>query len=319
METTTATTDVQTAAATPEVSPPPAASPSKPFRHAGLLAEAELRKLRERHEGFVRALVARLSTYLRMDFGLELVGFKTITFQNFVERMVTPTHLTLFKADPLRGIGVLDMPPKLGLAIVERLLGGAGRVDTAPDRPLTEIETALLDQIEDLLLGEWCHQWHDLQQFKHALLGHEIEGRFLNTTARNTMMLEVLLEACLGDSKQQCRIGFPYHSLEPLIRRLSGESSPAPTEHAPSASPKLQWKAAFDNVPVAVTAVISGLESTARELANLKVGDTLALNSQRLNEVQIQLVNTPKFIGTLGKIDGVWAVKLTQALGELIT
>ena len=314
MDTNSTTIEAAPVAPPPETVQATTANSVKPFRQAGFLAEAALRKIRERHEGFARALVARLSTYLRMDFGLELAGFRALSFQGFIERMVTPTHLTLFKAEPLRGIGVVEIPPKLGLAIVERLLGGSGSAENHAERALTEIETALLDQAVDVLVGEWCHQWHDLQQIKHTLLGHEIDGRFLNTATRTTTMLEILLEVTFGECKQQCRIGLPYNSLEPLIRRFDSENSSPAAQHTPATVSSMEWSPIFDEVPVAVAASIEGMQSTARQLANLKVGDTVPLDPHRLNQIQISLVNAPKFIGSLGKIDGRWAVKITQQL-----
>ena len=42
------------------------------FRNPAFLSEAELRRLRLLHEDFIRYLSARLSLYLRMEFGLKM-------------------------------------------------------------------------------------------------------------------------------------------------------------------------------------------------------------------------------------------------------
>src|SRR6185503_374356 len=123
------------------------------FRHPVFLSPAELRRLRIRHEEFIRALSARLSIYLRLEFSLQMSKLQTITFQKFCESLPNPTHLSLFKVDPLRGIGILEIHPRLGLTIVDRLLGGPAHSITA-DHDLSEIEMALLDQAVQLILGE---------------------------------------------------------------------------------------------------------------------------------------------------------------------
>src|SRR6185503_19121468 len=51
------------------------------FRHPVFLSPTELRRLRIRHEDFIRILAARLSIYLRMDFSLQMSKLQTITFQ----------------------------------------------------------------------------------------------------------------------------------------------------------------------------------------------------------------------------------------------
>src|ERR1041384_1779026 len=42
------------------------------FRQPAFLAPSELRKLRLRHEDFIRSLAARLSIYLRLGFSLQM-------------------------------------------------------------------------------------------------------------------------------------------------------------------------------------------------------------------------------------------------------
>src|ERR1700677_4511030 len=97
------------------------------FRQSGFLAPSELRRIRLRHEQFIRSLAARLAIFLRLEFGLQLSKVQIGGYQNFTENLPSPTHITLFKTEPLKGIGLLVIPPKLGLTLVDRLLGGAGQ------------------------------------------------------------------------------------------------------------------------------------------------------------------------------------------------
>src|SRR5258708_32883675 len=85
------------------------------FRNPVFLSAGELRKLRVQHEDFIEALAARLSIYLRTEFTLQMCQLETLTYQKFVETLPSQTHLTLFKVEPLRGICVLDINPRLGL------------------------------------------------------------------------------------------------------------------------------------------------------------------------------------------------------------
>ena len=137
------------------------------FRHPVFLSPAELRRLRIRHEEFIRALAARLSIYLRLEFSLQISKLQTITFQKFCESLPNPTHLSLFKVDPLRGIGILEIHPRLGLTIVDRLLGGPAHSITA-DHDFSEIEMALLDQAVQVVLAEWCNHWASIQEVRSS-------------------------------------------------------------------------------------------------------------------------------------------------------
>jgi flagellar motor switch protein FliM len=286
----------------------------KPFRQLAFLAESDLHKLRSRQEGFVRALAARLSLYLRIELGLQSIGLKSVTFQRFIETMITPTHVTLFKVEPLRGICLLEMSPRLGLTIADRLLGGAGQ-SMDPKSAMSEIEAALLDQVVQIILGEWCAQWSDLQELNPVLLGHEIDSRFLQTSSRDNLMLEVTLEASLGDCKEQFRMGFPYRGLERLLRQLSTTLDVQTKDDlAGPGDTKLRWNQVFEEIPVPLTAELHGLQLTAREIVQLKVGDTVPVQPHLFNHVRLRLAQTPKFVGNLGKHSERWAVEVTQIL-----
>src|SRR5450631_3574271 len=97
------------------------------FRQSGFLTPSELRRIRQRHEQFIRALAARLAMFLRLEFTLQLSKVQIVGYQKFTEELPSPTHITLFKTEPLKGVGLLVIPPRFGLMFVDRLLGGPGQ------------------------------------------------------------------------------------------------------------------------------------------------------------------------------------------------
>src|SRR5260221_6461399 len=145
------------------------------FRNPMLLSPRELRKLRSHQQEFVNALSARLSQHLRLEFNLKLTGLQTISYQNLVDSWVSPSHLALFKIEPLRGVSILEIPPRLGSCILDPLMGRPGKAPAAPQE-MSEIEKALLEQILLFVLGEWCAQWAQIRELKPVLLGYESSG-----------------------------------------------------------------------------------------------------------------------------------------------
>jgi flagellar motor switch protein FliM len=278
------------------------------FRQSGFLAPSELRRIRLRHEQFVRALGARLAIFLRVEFNVQLTKLQIVGYQKFTENLPNPTHITLFKTDPLKGTGLLVIPPRLGLSLVDRLLGGPGQ---APEviRDLSEIETALIDQVAMLLLGEWCNHWPEMRDLRPALLSHENNSRFLQTSPLDTAMLEMTLDAGFGDQLEPIQLVFPYATIEPLVRLLA----PA-AENAAARSPKLKWNPEFDEVPVPIVAEWRGLKLSAGDITRLKNGDVLMLDSRCAAQVQLRLSHVPKFVGRPGTRAGKWAVELTAPI-----
>lgn len=278
------------------------------FRQPALLKPDELRRLRQRHDEFARGLGAVLSSYLRGEVGVRVTRLHTAGFQKAIGELPNPTHLTLFKAEPLKGIGLLDLPSRLGLSIVERLLGGPGQV--VPEaRELSDIETALLDEVVVLILNHWCSEWRSVQELRPALLGHETNPRFVQTSAHDTPVLALSLEVTLGECVDSMQIVVPFFTVEPIVRQLT-EMPLADKEPAP-ASARTRWNPEFSNIPVTATAEWIGLELSVRALAQLEPGAVLMLAPRAAEQVLVSLAQTRKFQGRLGTCGPKWAVELT--------
>jgi flagellar motor switch protein FliM len=254
------------------------------FRQTGFLTPSELRRIRLRHEQFIRGLASRLSMFLRLEFAVRLGKVHIIGYQKFIESLPNQTHITLFKTDPLKGVGLLVISPRLGLSLVDRLLGGAGQMPQAA-REFSEIEVALTDQIATMLLGEWCNHWPEMRELHATLLGHENNSRFLQTAPADTAM------------------------------RLLAPAMPEP-EPPPAPRAKLAWNPEFDEMLVSTSAEWQGLKITAHEITRLKAGDVLLLAPGCASQVQVRLSHLPKFLGRPGTCGGKWAIQLTNSITD---
>ena len=281
------------------------------FRNPVFLTEVELRRLRLLHEDFIRYLTARLSLFLRMEFALKMAKLTTLTYAKFTDGLPNPTHLCLFKAEPLLGVGILDINPRLALTLVDRMLGGRGH-SVKLERYLTEIEIALLEDIITIIIEEWCHQWKHEKELHPQVIGHENNGRFLQTSPKDAIILALALEANFGDCSEQIQIGVPYYTIEPMVRamqvRRQKDSTPG------SVSLKAEWKQAYEHITIPARAEWDAFELTLREISNLRVGDVIEMPTGILSETRVSLNGTPKFVGTVGLDSDRVAVSLTKKI-----
>lgn len=281
------------------------------FRNPAFLSEAELRRLRLLHEDFIRYLSARLSLYLRMEFGLKMARLTTVTYSKFTDALPNPTHIGLFKVEPLVGVGILDINPRLALTIADRLLGGRGHSVKA-ERYLTEIEMALIEDVILILLEEWCGQWKAEQELRPLIIGHENNGRFLQTSPRDAIMLAMALECNFGDCSEQIQIGVPYYTIEPVVKKMQARRAKDTAVTSPLK--RAEWQAAYDRITVPVRAEWSAFELTLREVSSLRVGDVIEMRPALCAETLVLLNGTPKFVGTVGLDTDHVAVQLTRKL-----
>lgn len=283
------------------------------FRQSGFLAPSELRRIRLRHEQFIRSLAGRLAIFLRLEYTVQLTKVQIVGYQKFTESLPSPSHITLFKVDPLKGVGLLVIPPRLALSLDDRLLGGPGEMPDS-SRELSEIEVALIDQVAMLLLVEWSNHWPEMRDLRPSILDHENNSRFLQTAPPDTAMLIFTMDAGVNGALEPIQFAFPYATVEPLMRLLT--PAMPESESAPARSGQVKWNAQFDEVRVPITAEWHGLEMSAGEISRLKPGDVVMLAPQCAAQVHLKLGNVPKFIGRPGTSDGKWAAQLTNPITD---
>ena len=290
---------------------PATAIRSHDFRQSGFLAASELRRIRQRHDQFVRSLAARLAIFLRLECSLQLDKVQIVGYQKIIEGMANPTHITLFKTEPLKGVGLLVIPPKLALTLVDRLLGGVGEMP-AETRDLSDIEVALTDQVATLVLAEWCNHWPELRDLHPILVGHENNSPFLQTSPPDTAMLTLSIQTTIADQSESFQIIFPYTTVEPLMR-LINPAIPG-SESTPARSTKPRWNASLDEVKVPVTVEWQGLKMSAGDITRLMPGDVLSIDPACAAQVLVRFGKVPKFLGRPGTSDAKWAVQLTSSI-----
>ncbi|MBC2606013.1 flagellar motor switch protein FliM [Pelagicoccus albus] len=283
------------------------------FRNPIFLTEVELRRVRIRHEEFIRYLAARLSIFLRLEYSLKMSRLSTLTYSKFTETIPNPAHVVLFKIEQLFGVGVIDINPRLALTMVDRMLGGKGH-SVQGERYLTEIETNLVDDVVGIALEEWCRQWKSEQELDTTIIGHESNGRFLETSPADAIMLVLSMEAGVGDCSESIQIGLPYYTLEPIIKRMhEAKEKDLGLELAQSES---SWQSSFNNIDIPVQAEWDGDRLTTKEVLNLRPGDVLRFPKSVLKNTRVRLANSVKFTGEVGLENNRVGVKLIKKVEE---
>lgn len=283
------------------------------FRNPVFLTETEIRQMRIRNESFVNYLNARLSMFMRMDVNLKMGGLETVTYSKFTESIPSPIHINLFKIDQLTGVGVLNINSRLALTIVNRMLGGKGN-SIHEERNLTEIEMALIDDVVMIILNEWCKQWEDIRTLSSTILGRENNGRFLQTSPHEAIILVLHVEAALGDCQDKFQLAVPYYMVEPVIKDMQEQARKF--GYMSSEEKKSQWQQSYNSVMVPVSAEWHAFDLQIRDLLNLEVGDVLELPQNIAEKTELRVKNSTRFIGEVGVEDDKVALRITEQLQQ---
>jgi len=279
------------------------------FRTPRFLGETELSRLRIMAQQFVGSLAGRMAAYLRAEFNLRFGRIATLQYGEFTRSLPSSTHLTLFKAEPLPGVGVVELPPKLAMAITNRMLGGRGELAEA-DRHLTEIEMALLFEVLSIVIEEWCLQWREYSNLEGSQLGHETNARFLQGSSSDAMMVLLTMDATFAGNEGTIQIAVPARMLEPLVkaiqearrREMPSESAPKPTK----------WRKAYDHIGVPVVADWLLKDLTVSDILEMRVGDVMQLPRIIIDRTRVCVSGQPQFIGRAGCENGKVAVQIQR-------
>ncbi len=267
------------------------------FTNPIILSDSDLGRLKSKCEQFVYYLSGHLSMFLRTEFNLELDDLGADLYSTFTQSVKTPSCVTLFKVQELNGVGLLDVNAHLSATVVDRILGGRGSTNPE-ERGLTDIEKALVEDFNLIILEEWCKQWESTRKLTPSIIGTETTGKFLQTSPPDAMMLILSMEASFGDVSGPLRVAVPYYTLEPVLTKLLASSDNSASKTSTTSA--LKWHEIYDHIPVPVSAEWDAFELSVRDMLNLEVGDVVELNPALIDKTNLRIEDRTCFVGEIG-------------------
>lgn len=276
------------------------------------LDERMLARLTERADSFIKSLAARLSVFLKLDARIKLGEIRTTPYQLVVETFTSPTFISIFRLDPLPGVGLLNFPPRMAMAIVDRMLGGQGVAPTE-GRLLTEIERVLIEDIVDLILEEWVRPWSSLATLEPCRIGSETVGVFLQTSPPKDVMLGISIEVTILDCVEVLQLALPYSLFEPVLYKMEA-SARRFAEEAVVGLHHTFNKELCSQLDIPLVAEWKAFSLSVGDLLRLRPGDILELPQDILTKTRILFSGEPRFQGEVGVDNGRVAVRLSKII-----
>lgn len=271
------------------------------FTNPSVISDREVERLRRLHQDMISAFEAEASLFLRSEVSMVFSDLKVLDYHRSLREVEESTHLALFRADPLPGIGFLEISPTLALSAVNQVLGGKG---DAPKelRHLTRIETDLIEEFLLLLLQVWCNQWQYETDPVPSVVEHEISPSALQICEPNTAMLMFALDVSLGSSKGRIQLVVPLFMVDSMIRHLQGQSLSAVESTTTVRKPF--WQDGYNEVPIPAEVLIDVGSMRVNQFNSLRVGDTIPLADDCMDNATLRLAGKPLFSGQYGVDNG---------------
>jgi len=265
------------------------------------------------NERFARYFRTSLFNLLRRSADISVSGVQMQKFSEFVHSLFVPTSLNIIKVQPLRGKGLVVIDPKLVFGVVDNYFGGSGRFHAKIEgRDFTPTEMRVIQLLLELLFVDQRTAWKPVLDLNFEYLNSEVNPQFANIVSPSEVVVVTTFSVDLESGGGNMHICLPYSMLEPIRDLLDagvqsdlGEGDER-WEHA--------MRDEIKNAHVELDSILGESTLTVKELADLDVGDVIALDDAE--QVVINVAGVPLFRGTLGVSQGNYAVKVAELIQQ---
>jgi flagellar motor switch protein FliM len=282
------------------------------FKRPERVSKDQMRSLQTIHEDFARNFGASLSAFLRTIVETRVATTEQLTYSEFIHSLPSPTSFNLLSAPQLTGQICMEMSPLIVFPIVDRLLGGTNSEIFIPQRPLTLIETRLVNRILDRALANLSEAWADLMEVKFEIAATESNPHLVQIVAPNEVVVAIGFEIKVGARAGTMSICIPFNVIEPVIGKLASQSWLSNSRGETSSDQKQSVRDSLNKAEVEVCAYLGETKLTVGDLLSLAPGDILRLEKLVDKEFLVRVRGQNKFAGRLGQLRGNRAMQITR-------
>lgn len=285
------------------------------FKRPERISKDQMRALEMLHETFARSFGASLSGYLRSIVEVRVASATQMTYSEFTGSLPNPTSFSLIRCPPLEGQICLEVSPQVIYPIIDRLLGGTSKDLFIPERPMTAIETRLLQRILDRCIAALGEAWQGVRRIDFALGEMETNPQLVQIVPPNEVVVVIGFDVRLTGRTGRMNLCIPYNAIEPLVEDLSAQSwvvAGRGREHDGSAERIVQG---LSGAMVELDATLATTTISLAELRNLEVGDLIVTNRPAGSSTVLGVEGRAKFLAELGQFRGNRALRILRAVG----
>lgn len=283
------------------------------FSRPHKLSKEQLRTLQAMHEAFARGLASGLSAYLRALVEAQVVSAEAMPYDDFARGVANPGIMAVFKLPPLEGSIIVELAPALGLAMLDRLLGGPG---TRPRRvrELTELEQPVIKRIIERAMESFPAAWDHVIPVKPQFEHLELNPRYAQLVPPGELVIVISLEVSLRGVPGRLNLCIPYVVIEPVVEKLSAHYLFSDVRRGATPLQDRALRQRIGSVAVPVRVLLGRAEVTIQELLELQEGDYIPVDTRVDEPLTVLVGSRPKFLARPGRSGGRMAFAVVDTI-----
>ncbi|HTV78773.1 MAG TPA: flagellar motor switch protein FliM [Steroidobacteraceae bacterium] len=277
------------------------------------VARGRLPALEMINERFARLFHQTLYHLMRRSPEISVSQVTMKKFNDYVNTLNMPTNLNIVRINPLRGLGLVVMDPKLVFTAVDNLFGGVGRHAKVEGRDFTATEQRIIKLLLRHAFNNLKEAWSKVLALDFEHVHSEINPHFAKIVNPTEIVVVSSFHVELHGGGGELHVTMPYSMLEPLRELLDAGGTGDATER------DVRWTSALrdevDDAEIELNAVLGESTVTLAELLNLKSGDVIPCDFN--GSITLNAEAVPLFRGAFGISRGQQAVKINERLNRV--
>lgn len=246
------------------------------FKRPVQLSREHQRILQLGFDAFARQAMTVFTSALRSVCHVEVTKIDQRTYHEYVDSLGATTYMTMWTAEPMPGVGVLEIPLNAVMSCIDHMLGGPG-TGRQPERPLTEIESGVIRGVVARLLSEMRYSLADIVAIDPMAASVEYSPQFAQAAGPADIVVVVRLELRIGERPYEMTVCLPFNGLLPHLQAAATPSAVSNRERAERDRAAGLLQGRFQTVPVDVAVRFRSTVLDPAALTALKPGDVLRL------------------------------------------
>src|SRR5438552_9962121 len=281
------------------------------FRRPDRFSKEHIRAIQNIHEAFARVTASSLSSYLRSATTVSLSSIEQVVYEEYVHQLSNPTLVNLVELQPLAGRIVVEMNFNLGLAMLDRMMGGPGQANMRRGE-LTDIEMALLRSLGATISAGLKDGWTAVADLQPALVETVLNADLVQAALPGDIAALLLFEIHTLGMSGTISICVPHPVIEPLMDRLNTQAWFSSGSHKNgSEDDRLKLADGIRGARLPIGVELGSTTITVGELLDIRAGDVIRLDRGVDGELPVLAGKRARFLGRPGTLGGNRAIQIT--------
>ncbi|MDW7669525.1 MAG: flagellar motor switch protein FliM [Bacillota bacterium] len=286
------------------------------FKRPSKFAKDHIRTLNIIHDNYGKALSNLLTRYLRAPFNMELITIEVLTYRDFSNSISNPSVLSIIDMKPLNGSIVLEIPPTIAYAIIDRVLGGYTD-SNEKIKDFTEIEISIMENIIMDMLEAMKEPWENIIKLNPVLDRIETNPQIAQITSQTDMVILITYKAEIDDMDNFINICIPDLVIDPIVPKLSTKlwfSKDESKHYEEQDTAGIKHKIMDTEVPIKT--ILGKTKIPFDDIANLQVGDVITLDNNLNEKMKVYIDKDLKYLGNPGVSNKRYSIKISDIVDK---